>query len=436
MASSRVIVVGTTSDYIEAIEQRFPGRALCLTDHGERARAMEPEPDEAGEALCGLGDTDDALAALRAHLLWWDITPSGVACFDDESMALASSIAKAFGLPYVSAEAVAACRSKLACKQRWREAGLPCPDFEFVETAEAAVAFQRRVGGPIVLKPLTGSGSELTFLCTTPGECREGVAVLASGLASHHDVRMYAPQGEPSERMDPRRVFAAEEFVQGSEYSCDFAVDGGHVQIIRFAAKVAAPTQSFGTTLAYIVPAELPAAIDRAGFERQLLEAARALGIDRALGMLDFFVRGDSAVMIEMAPRPGGDCLPSLLRASSGLDILGAALDFAERRPLAIPVSSAWRRLVGLRLFGSDAGVIARIDARALRRDPRVVECRLKRRPGHRIILPPADYESRLLGHAVFDPQGADGIESACLELAAKLRLELRPIACTTPTAC
>jgi len=225
--------------------------------------------------------------------------------------------------------------------------------------------------------------------------------------------------------VDSRRIFAVEEFIEGAEFSCDYILDGDCVEIVRIARKVPARGLPIGTILAYLLPAELPPPIEIEDFRRQLRDAARAVGLERAICMLDFFVRDGEAVLIEIAPRPGGDCLPFLLRRSCGLDILGAALDFAERRPVSIPAPERWRRLVGVRLFASRPGVIREISTASIREDRRALECYLKRGPGHRVILPPENYDSRILGHVIFEPNDFDAIESECLEIASKLRVEM-----------
>jgi len=54
---------------------------------------------------------------------------------------------------------VAACRSKFASKQRWQAAGLPCPQTALVSEPAEASRFMARIGGPIVLKPITAVGA-------------------------------------------------------------------------------------------------------------------------------------------------------------------------------------------------------------------------------------------------------------------------------------
>jgi len=418
----RVLVVGTTPDYIDILRRRFPGRAVFVTDAQVRARAKETPPGPETELLCDLTRPDRVRAVLEDYVDARGLTLSGVACFDCESMPLAASLAATWSLPYPTAESIAACRSKLRCKQLWRDVGLPCPEAEPAQSASEAVRFMRSRGGPVVLKPLTGSGSELTFLCAEERECRHATDTLLARLREHPDTRVYAAAEQDG--IDPRRVFAAEEFVDGPEYSCDLLIDGERLEVIRLAEKVPGHGHSFGTALAYVVPGELPPEIGAADLCRQLLEACHALGIESGICMLDFVVRDGEAVMLEIAPRPGGDCLPPLLFLSSGFDILGAALDLAEGQDVTVPEPSRWRRVVGLRLFAERGGRIKRVGTEPIRSDPRVLECETNCSEGDRIVLPPEDYDSRVLGHVVFCPSSADDIRDECREIAGHLQVE------------
>ena len=432
MSNRRVLVIGTTADYIHIINRRFSQRAIFITDVNERAKATEPSPSSDAELLCDLSQPEQVVAAVRRHLNQWRMEPSGVACFDCESMPAAAFIAHSFGLSYPSAEAVAACRSKYVCKQIWRQAGLSCPDVELVHNASDAVSFLRRIGSPAVIKPLTGSGSELIFLCSTEDDCVLACDTLWSRLAGHSDRRMYAPYVCDGNTVDPRKVFVIEEFVRGDEYSCDFVVEGDRVEIFRIARKILDAKRAFGTTLAYLLPGTLPEGFGEKSLCNQLRTAAKVLGLDRAICMLDFIVRDNLALMIELTPRPGGDCLPPLLLNSCGTDILGCTLDFAEGRPFISGTSLQWRPLVGVRLFATHNGEIERIDSSALLEDRRVVEYHLKRGPGHRVVLPPEDYESRLLGHVIFEPSDSESIENECVEITSKLKLEMKTQKCLT----
>ena len=246
--------------------------------------------------------------ALSGHLESWGIGLAGVACFDDESMALAANLAQAYGLDYPSPEAVANCRDKYRSKSLWRSQGLATPDVDKVASPEAAAAFLRRAGGPVVLKPIGGSGSELIFRCDSEADCARHFRTIAEGLAKRQGHRLYEPFAAEGEGI------LAETHVPGEEYSCDFVLEGGRASVIRLTRKVCFDQDPFGTAKAYSLPGAWPDAIDRARFETMLGQSARALGLEQAIGMLDFFVHDGRVVLLEMAPRPGGDCLPSLLR--------------------------------------------------------------------------------------------------------------------------
>jgi len=425
MLDKRLLVVGTTSDYIDHISTRYPGRALFVTDPAERAAAAERAPAPAGELLCDLQNPRRVYDELSAHLSRWRMEICGVVCYDCESLGLAANLAKQLALPFPDPAAVAVSRNKFLSKQIWQKEAVPCPRTGVVRNLSDALNFMKRVAKPVIIKPLTGSGSELLFKCDNRRDCSRAIDLIGRKLAAHPNIRMYRPENCGTAKMDPHREFVIETFIKGQEYSCDFMLDGDQLEIIRLARKILACDQAAGTTRAYVLPSRLPGPLQIDLFRLQLRNAARALGLNRALCMVDFIVDENVAYLLEMTPRPGGDCLPQTIFQSCGLDMLGLALDFAEGKPIALPPESRWVQLVGLRLMAQKRGVIRKIGDAALRRDPRVRELRLKRRPGQRVALPPDDYESRLLGHVVFKPSTTQSIETECTELESKLSLEI-----------
>ena len=184
MSDERVLVVGTTSDYIDLIQRRHPGRALFLTDRTHRAEATEPAPGPRDEVLSDLSAPATVLADLERHLRERDTRLGGITCYDCDSLSLAAALGSALGLPYPTAAAVAACRSKYACKRLWREAGVPCPAAQEVTSLEEAAAFLARTWAPAVLKPLDSSGSELAFLCRDARDLDQAYACIQARHAA------------------------------------------------------------------------------------------------------------------------------------------------------------------------------------------------------------------------------------------------------------
>jgi biotin carboxylase len=424
MHSPRVVVVGTTSDYIDLIRRRYPHRALFLTNPVERIKASEETPGAGEEILCHFTNDAEVLRVLKDHLHRYRLAVDGVACFDCEYLGSAAFLAERFGLPFPSPSAVAQSRNKFISKQVWKRAEVACPEAVVVRNRADLFKLLDRVGKSVILKPLTGSGGELVFRCSDHNDCLQAYDTMINRLSKAGENRLYLQDPFAPGDFNPIQDVVLEEFIPGQEYSCDFFLENGRLEVIRTAKKIlTAENQVGATTAAYVVPAELPAEIPAAVFVDQLYRAATALGLERALCMVDFIVSQGKAYLLELTPRPGGDCLPWLIQQSCGLDMIGLALDVAQGRKTSTFTKQSWKTLVGLRLFAQHEGTIKEIDEGDLGRDPRVQQVFIKRRPGHRVVLPPHDYDSRLFGHVIFRPTVCTSLETECAELESKLKV-------------
>mgnify|MGYP001105507187 CR=1 FL=1 len=425
MTDFRTLVVGTTADYIAMLGERFPGRVLFVTDKSQAVRRAMPELDSRTQILLDLSVTKRVIRSIERHLEQWNIKLRGVACYDCEWLVLAAEIARHFALEYPSAESVALCRNKMASKQRWLDAGLLCPRASIVSSPQQAAGFASEVNAPVVLKPLSGSGSELTFVCEDPATASRMYQVVDKGLRERIDLPMFMPVVIEGRQSGAPQEIVAEEFVAGSEYSCDVFIDGDEVVIIRFAEKLPRPAPPFGITMAYLVPGRMPDKVSEAELRDILFIAGRSLGLRRSLFMADFIVRNGRVFLLELTPRIGGDCLPYLIKQSCGLDMLGVALDVAEQRPLIVPEAPLWKQLVGLRLFADKGGVIKKMDSSRIEKDRRVQEVYFKRLAGDGITLPPKDYDTWILGHVIFQPDSISNFDLEGGEIAAKLKVRM-----------
>jgi hypothetical protein len=107
------------------------------------------------------------------------------------------------------------------------------------------------------------------------------------------------------------------------------------------------------------------------------------------------------------------------------MDILRLLLDFSRGRPLQLNKKSDSGTCIGLRLHAGTGGTLKKIDTGQLERDKRVAQVYLKRRPGHRINMPPEDYDSWDLGHVIFHPDGHSAPQVQCRELLEKLKVDI-----------
>lgn len=405
---SKILVAATTWDYVEILRQKAPGRLVFLTDIQQRRMApgLSLAPDQ--ELLCNTANHALALAAVRAHALRYNHVFSGIAAFDCPSLELAAFLAEALGLSFVSSRAVALCRDKVAQKLVLQKAGIQVP--ACIKTGEPAAAldFADERGWPVVLKPVSGTGGEGVYLCDTPEHLRD---VFAYSISN-----------------DPTSPLAIEQFVVGPELSCDFLLFGGKARIVRITKKLELPGERFAGKRIYILGKADRLGIDHDVLLADLKTAAKALGIISGVCMCDFIWRGGRPCFLEITPRPGGDCLPWLIEAAGGPDMLALNLDCAEAKAIfPDDFEPPWPPMVGYRLMATRSGVITALDAQTLNNDPKVHSVFLLVSKGHNVIMPPDDYDSMVLGHVIFRSTDPDNISAECRELDRKLRVEVSP---------
>jgi biotin carboxylase len=416
----KVLVVGTTSDYIDWIQKAYPNRALFLTEPEIRERAKESPPELANEVIARLDNVVLLKKLLKNHLEKWNQRITGVSCFDCESMETASQLAAEFRVEYPDIQSIRNCRDKYISKKIWDENGIRCPYVLRVNSARETIEFLKKHKNGIVLKPICGSGSELVFYCKTSKECETAFETLKKGLGVRRQNRLF------NMNSSKEYLMLAEEYITGSEYSCDFIIENKEIKIIRFSRKIKPNDKPFGTVSGYILPATLPGQLSTSGLETVLLNAARSLGFTRAICMVDFIMEGHSPVLIEMTPRPGGDCLPFLLKEAGSLDILGLTIDFAEKKALPINGYIPFKPCIGLRIHADKAGVFIGFNTNLIFDDKRVKQIHIIREPGHKIIMPPEDYDSWLLGHIIIEPDNIKYPETQSLLIRQRLKVEIQ----------
>lgn len=398
--AARVLVVGTTTDYVQWISSISKKNVLFLTDSSLRKTALETEPDSDDEVCWDLSDSKGAILAVEQHLQKFTIRICGITSFDCESMELASLIAIKLHLFFQTPNAIVNSRDKYASKRVWKAAGLNIPKYELLNSREEAEEFYKKINGICVLKPLSGAGSELVFRCKTSNEVKESYSTIKDGLITRQDNRLYN-----SESILNKLSVLAEEFIEGTEYSCDFIIRNSSAKIIRLTEKIKLNSLPFGIIAGYRLIGKIPE-ISHKNLVQTVSKAAESIGINKAICMLDFIVRDGKIILIEIAPRPGGDCLPSLLLCASGQNILEMNINLAAGKKVEPIDYRKIEPLAALRIFASKEGLLTEIDASSLMNDNSVKAINLTANVGRVIKLPPDDYDTWILGNYIFRFEG------------------------------
>lgn len=409
MPDKRVVVVGSTADYNEIIHKLLRDSVLFLTDVHESLSWGGYKPPLKDECLTDLTDTALSLRNLKEHLKLHKIKISGVACFDCESLPLASAVAKTLSLPFPSADSIDLCRSKSRSHKAWKDSGVLCPKTRTVSSLNDISGAVEATGFPAVLKPATGSGSELVFLVKNQEEAHEKFRFIEEKLAMHHNTRMYGTTD-----------CTLEEYIDGTEYSCDWIMKNGQAEIIRFSRKIHDHSLSFGTTSAYVVPGERDTDLSTEDVKKTLVKGAQALGFSDMIAMTDMMEKDGRIYLLEMTPRIGGDCLPWLIEESSGLNMFRLAIDHAAGKKLRIPAADQWAVKCAVRIIADSEGIFDHVE---MDDDSRITRSLIDKKTGHEIILPPENYDSRILGFVIFTPDTSEKLKDQAESIRRSVRI-------------
>jgi biotin carboxylase len=428
MNCNPVLIVGTTPDYVCRISASRPS-ALFLLDERHRGNAFLERTDPSRLIFAPIADEELAVARVVAYGEEAGIELAGVACFDCEALLLACATAARIGKPFPEREGIIHARNKSASRRLWHEAGVPTPPAKVVSNPEDTVAFWKKAKRPVVLKPLSASGSELLFLCGNAEEVEEAAEIMRIELGRRHDQPLFAPlpPTAAAEAADPSRCWMVEEAVAGPEFSCDFLLQGDAAVILRETGKLRDPGQSFGSVMAYVLPPEFPHGFDSETLPALLRRAALALGFTLGQFMVDFILRDGRPVILELTPRPGGDSIPDLVAVATGRNMLNLHLDIAAEgfRFQGAPAARPGGSFASINLFAPRAGLIRALDTSAVRDHPRVRGVFLKKGVGDQVALPPSDYDNRLLGHVVASLDPSRPVEDQCEEVRGLFRIEV-----------
>ena len=100
----------------------------------------------------------EALCAV-CRRLGADFEIAGVTSSSEYYIESAAALARRLGLPAADPNAIRRCRDKGAQWRRLHEAGVPVPRSHCADNPTEAVAAAERLGWPVVVKPVSGSGS-------------------------------------------------------------------------------------------------------------------------------------------------------------------------------------------------------------------------------------------------------------------------------------
>jgi biotin carboxylase len=345
-------------------------------------------------------DTTDHAAMVAVSRAW----PVALVASSSEYFVVAAArLSAALHLPGPDPEALARCRDKRVQRRVMAEADVPVPAHRSADTADAAREAALVLGFPVVVKPVSGSGSVGVRLCSDP----------ASVYA--HAAALLARTGDERGATRPASVLV-EQFVTGDEVSVEI-LEGTLIGVTG--TRLGRPP-SF-VEIGHDHPAPLNEA-DQDAVVSAAFAALAALDLERATAHVEVRVEHGRATVIEVNPRLPGGGITDLVRLATGVDLVTEFLK--ARAGLGVRTEPSHRRAASLRfVVPARAGRIASVHGLAAAKAAAgVVEAAV--RPV-RDVRPQGDFRDRI-GHVI--AIGADvraAAQSAAAALAAiSLRME------------
>ncbi|MEU3146492.1 MULTISPECIES: ATP-grasp domain-containing protein [unclassified Streptomyces] len=306
-----------------------------------------------------------------------DRVPDGVVSFAEPHVLAGALAQERLGLPGPSLHAAVVSRNKALQRAVFASRGVRQPEHLLVpDVTEARTWMLERL--PVVVKPLTGAGSEGVELVRTAEEAAE-VRTRRSG------------EGK----------VLVEEAIEGPEFSWEALVRDGEVLFENVTAKETTPPPYF-VELTHRCAHHFED--DELGSQVHTLTRGvlSAVGMRTGLAHLEFKVDRRGPALMEIAVRTPGDYLPDAVGLAYGFDLYEAVIRLALGLPVDELVHTSPVSWPATHFPAAAPGTITAITGvEETTAHPSVVRVRLRKRPGDTVM--PLTSSSRRMGHVLVD---------------------------------
>lgn len=375
-------------------------RVGCLREQALRSWTARPDLDlalaeSATAAYLRLADrqvplsperpADEIYEACRAQLA---AAPGrkGVIGFLDSTLPVVARLAEEFGLPGCPPETLRNLTDKTWARARLAECAVPGPEFRVLDAALTGTAERTRalsgLRHPLILKPADSSAGRGVIRVAGPEETDDA--------------------WEHAAAFTKNGTLLAEEELIGDEISVETLTVDGRTVVLARTEKLATRDESF-VELGQAVPARLSGPLGER-IDEVAAAALKAVGFDHGIAHTEMILTADGPRIVEVNPRPAGDCILDLVHLTTGTDVYGLAADLALGEPVDLDALAAARPAGGaaIRFLTAPAGVVRRVDGvpeAAALLDPAHERLVLLTRPGD--VVEPVTTNLHRLGYVL-----------------------------------
>lgn len=269
---------------------------------------------------------DDAVERLVAECRSRKLRVDRVECLWEPLVILAAKLREALGVDGMNVEQSLPFRDKELMKQALDAAGVRTPRHARCRTEDERRAAAKRIGFPIIIKPIAGAGSADTHRVDDAEELEQVLKLTA-----------HVPE------------VSVEEFIRGEEYTFDTICVDGEPQFVNISWY--RPPPLIGRSLQWVSPQTIalrdpfaPALSAGRELGRKVLEA---LGVRDAFTHMEWFLTDSGeAVFGEIACRPPGARSVEIMNVACDTDLYRGWAEAMCRRRIEVPIQRRYNAAV------------------------------------------------------------------------------------------
>lgn len=193
--SKKILVFPGTQWQVPLIEK--------IQEMGHQALVVNPDPEAPGMKKADMTLISDIFD--KEKVVEYGREQHIDAVISDEcdiAMNMVAELGKVFNVPTMDEETAALYTDKFLMREFSKKHGLKYPEYKFCKTVDDAIALQKEIDKPIIIKPLDSNASHGVFKCCNEEEIRK-----------HFDESMSFSRVEKS--------VLAERFIVGTEFTID-----------------------------------------------------------------------------------------------------------------------------------------------------------------------------------------------------------------------
>ena len=239
------------------------------------------------------------------------------------------------GLPGTGYQSGFACMDKSIMKQKFIQKGVPTANYRDVNSIIEAVSFFEGINGPCVIKATDSSGSR--------------------GIIRVNRIDDIADAFNEAFSISKNGTVLIEEWINGDEFGAQAVVVGNKLILTMIHSDITTPP-----------PRKMPIGHGCPHpEEKRLLEktkiaiqdAIKALEIQDAICNVDLIDSPNGPILIEIAARMGGTCLPEVCGNYWGVNMYQLAINIALGQEVDIPITPSGKPTFAHVLFSEKEGI-------------------------------------------------------------------------------